>query len=157
MCSILNIISFNNSQPWLQLKASQYAPFSLLCSSFIIIILFIKVASRKRNIYQKGSMTFSICKSFFLSNAVWSPNDPGVLNSLSSLATSLCKCFTKALSDITTLTCAFVLTSFAQVANKRVFLDCSTWLRAGLKVQMIAVLALPPKDGWSIRVSLESR
>ena len=57
---------------------------------------------------------------------------------------------------MTTLTCAFVVTSFAQQANKRVFLDCSTWLRAGLNVQMMAVLALPPNAGCNNRVSLES-
>ena len=81
---------------------------------------------------------------------------PGLLSSLSNLASSFCKCFTNALSDITTLTCALVTTSFAQVANKRVFLDCSIWLLAGLIVQMMAVLALPPNDGCSMRVSFES-
>lgn len=82
--------------------------------------------------------------------------DPGHLNSLSSLDNSLCKCFTNALSDITMLTFALVDTSFALVANDKVFLDCSIWLRAGLIVQMMAVLALPPKDDCSIRVSFES-
>lgn len=93
--------------------------------------------------------TCSIFRSFSLSNAIRSQVDVGAgdLNSIFNLANSFCKCFTKALSDITTLTLAFVDTSFAQLPNKRVFLDCSTWLRRGLKVQMMAVLALPPKDG----------
>jgi hypothetical protein len=58
---------------------------------------------------------------------------------------------------MTTLTWAFVTTSFAQLANNNVFLDCSVWLRAGLIVQIIAVLALPPREGCNIRVSFESR
>jgi hypothetical protein len=48
------------------------------------------------------------------------------------------------------------VTSFAQVAKNRVFLDCSTCVRAGLIVQMIAVLAFPPKESCKIRVSFES-
>lgn len=83
--------------------------------------------------------------------------DPGYLSSCSNLASSLCRCFTSALSDITTLTCALMATCFAQLANRRVFRDCSMWLRAGLIVQMMAVLAFPPKKGCSMRVSLESR
>lgn len=82
--------------------------------------------------------------------------DPVLLNSLSNLANSLCSFFTSALSDTTTLTRALVVTSLAQLANRRVFLDCSTWDRAGLIVQIMAVLALPPKEDCSMRVSFES-
>nr|GLL48814.1 hypothetical protein Itr_chr15CG03340 [Ipomoea trifida] len=78
------------------------------------------------------------------------------LSSLSNLANSFCSCFTNALSDITTLTRALVATCLAHVANKRVFLDCSTWVCAGLIVQMMAVLALPPNECCRMRVSLES-
>ena len=77
-------------------------------------------------------------------------------SSASSLASSRCKCLTRALSDMTTLTCALVATSLAQQANRRVFLDCSTWLLAGLMVQIMAVLAFPPREDCNIRVSLES-
>lgn len=104
-------------------------------------------------------LTFSIWSSFSLSKAVESPTkefDPALFNSFSSLATSFCSFFTNVLSDITRLTCALVVTSLAQLANKRVFLDCSTWRRAGLNVQMMAVLALPPKEFCSMRVNLES-
>jgi hypothetical protein len=48
------------------------------------------------------------------------------------------------------------VTSFALVANARVLRDCSTWLWAGLMVQMIAVLAFPPNECCKILVSLES-
>lgn len=54
-------------------------------------------------------------------------------------------------------TWAVYVTSFALVANKRVFLDCSTWLKAGLIVQIIAVRAFPPSDVCNILVSFESR
>lgn len=54
------------------------------------------------------------------------------------------------------LTWALFVTSFARVAKKRVFLDCSTWLEAGLKVHIIAVRALPPSECCSMRVNLES-
>lgn len=104
-------------------------------------------------------VTFWIRTSFSFNNASkWEVVSvgPGDLNSLSSLANSLCNCFTNALSDKTMLTFALVATSFALVANDKVFLDCSIWLRAGLIVQMMAVLALPPKDDCSIRVSFES-
>ncbi|KAJ0668480.1 hypothetical protein HanPI659440_Chr17g0689841 [Helianthus annuus] len=40
----------------------------------------------------------------------------------------------------------------ARVAKKRVFLDCSTWLEAGLRVQIMAVRALPPNECCSIRL-----
>jgi hypothetical protein len=49
-----------------------------------------------------------------------------------------------------------VTTFFAQFANKSVFLDCSMWQCAGLIVQMMAVLALPPKEDCNMRVSFES-
>lgn len=60
------------------------------------------------------------------------------------------------LTTLTMLTFAVFVTSFAQVAKNRVFLDCSTCVRAGLIVQMIAVLAFPPKESCKIRVSFES-
>lgn len=60
------------------------------------------------------------------------------------------------LTILTMLTLAVFVTSFAQVAKNRVFLDCSTCVRAGLIVQMIAVLAFPPKESCKIRVSFES-
>jgi hypothetical protein len=60
------------------------------------------------------------------------------------------------LATLTILTFAVFVTSFAQVAKNRVFLDCSTCARAGLIVQMIAVLAFPPKESCKIRVSFES-
>lgn len=104
-------------------------------------------------------MTFCIWRFFFLNIAAQSQlveGGQGVLNSLSNLATSFCSCLTNTLSDITTLTCALVVTCFAQQAKRRVFLVCSTWLRAGLKVQIMAVLELPPKEGCSMRVNLES-
>lgn len=56
----------------------------------------------------------------------------------------------------TMLTWALFVTSFARVAKKRVFLDWSTWLEAGLRVHMIAVRALPPNECCNMRVSLES-
>jgi len=102
-------------------------------------------------------LTISIRRSFSFSNA----DESGfvglkIFNSLSSLANSFCSCLTNNLSDITTLTLALVVTSLAQLANKRVFLVCSTWLLAGLMVQMIAVLALPANEDCSMRVSFES-
>ena len=103
-----------------------------------------------------GSRTFLIWLSFSFTNASRLEFEAGCRNSLSNLATSFCKCLTSALSDMTTLTWAFVTTSFAQLPNNRVFLDCSIWLVAGLSVQMMAVLALPPKDGCNMRVSFES-
>lgn len=48
------------------------------------------------------------------------------------------------------------ITSLALVANERVFLDCSTWLKAGLMVHIIAVRAFPPSEGCNMRVSFES-
>jgi hypothetical protein len=48
------------------------------------------------------------------------------------------------------------VTSFALVANARVLRDCSTWLWAGLMVQMIAVLAFPPNQCCKILASLKS-
>jgi len=48
------------------------------------------------------------------------------------------------------------VTSFAQVAKKRVLRDCSTWLSAGLMVQIMAVLAFPPRESCNIRVNFES-
>ena len=57
---------------------------------------------------------------------------------------------------LTIFTFAVFVTSFAQVAKNRVFLDCSTCVRAGLIVHMIAVLAFPPKESCKIRVSFES-
>jgi hypothetical protein len=45
----------------------------------------------------------------------------------------------------------------AHVAKNNVFLDCSTCVRAGLMVHMMAVLAFPPKESCKIRVSFESR
>ena len=112
-----------------------------------------------RNQFYYNNFTISISWSFSLNNAAESDvgrADPEFLNSFCSLANSFCNCLTSALSDITTLTCALVATSLAQLANKRVFLVCSTWLRAGLMVQMIAVLALPPNEDCSMRVSFES-
>lgn len=53
-------------------------------------------------------------------------------------------------------TCALLVTSFALVANESVFLVCSTWLKAGLMVHIIAVRAFPPSDDCKIRVSFES-
>lgn len=103
--------------------------------------------------------TFSIWRSFSLSTAVESgATESGrvFFNSLSNLANSLCSCFTSVLSETTTLTCALVVTSLAQLAKRSVFLDCSTWIRAGLMVQMMAVLAFPPKEDCNIRVSFES-
>lgn len=106
------------------------------------------------------AQTFCIWRSFFLTVIAQSQfeagEEAGFLSSVSSLASSRCSCFSRALSDITTLIRAFVVTSFAQHANKRVFFVSSTWLLAGLRVQMIAVLALPPKHGCRIRVSFES-
>lgn len=49
-----------------------------------------------------------------------------------------------------------LVTSFALVANARVLRDCSTWLWAGLIVQIIAVLAFPPNECCRILVSFES-
>lgn len=53
-------------------------------------------------------------------------------------------------------TWALLVTSFALVAKERVFLVCSTWLKAGLMVHKIAVRAFPPSEFCSIRVSFES-
>ena len=53
-------------------------------------------------------------------------------------------------------TWALLVTSFALVAKERVFLVCSTWLKAGLMVHMIAVRAFPPSEFCSMRVSFES-
>ena len=58
---------------------------------------------------------------------------------------------------LTILTFAVFVTSLAHVAKNKVFLDCSTCVRAGLMVQMMAVLAFPPKESCKIRVSFESR
>lgn len=55
------------------------------------------------------------------------------------------------------LTWALFVTSFARVAKKRVFRDCSKWLKAGLKVQMMAVRAFPPRECCNMRVNFESR
>lgn len=110
------------------------------------------------NIFQN---TFEMRSSFSFNAAEESPDAACKLmflidlNSFSSLASSFCRCLTSAFSDITTLTWALVLTCLAQLAKRSVFLDCSTWLRAGLMVQIIAVLALPPKEFCSMRVSLE--
>lgn len=109
--------------------------------------------------YLETVPTFSIWRSFSIRTAMESgATESGrvFFNSLSNLVNSLWSCFTSVLSDTTTLTCALVVTSLAQLANKSVFLDCSTWLRAGLMVQMMAVLALPPKEDCNIRVSFES-
>lgn len=51
---------------------------------------------------------------------------------------------------------AVLVTSFALVANESVFRVCSTWLKAGLMVHIIAVRAFPPSEGCNIRVSFES-
>lgn len=56
----------------------------------------------------------------------------------------------------TMFTWALFVTSFALVANERVFRDCSTWLKAGLIVHMIAVRAFPPSEVCNILVSFES-
>lgn len=55
------------------------------------------------------------------------------------------------------LTWALFVTSFARVAKKRVFRDCSKWLKAGLKVHMMAVRAFPPRECCNMRVNFESR
>ena len=57
---------------------------------------------------------------------------------------------------LTIFTWALFVTSFALVANERVFRDCSTWLKAGLIVHIIAVRAFPPSEGCNILVSFES-
>lgn len=56
----------------------------------------------------------------------------------------------------TMFTWALFVTSFALVANESVFLVCSTWLKAGLMVHIIAVRAFPPSEDCNIRVSFES-
>jgi hypothetical protein len=56
----------------------------------------------------------------------------------------------------TMFTWALFVTSFARVAKKRVFRDCSTWLSAGLRVHMMAVRAFPPSECCNMRVSFES-
>ena len=108
---------------------------------------------------EKIKLTFLILASLSRRASEWCVQvaDSVYLSSFSNLASSLCRCFTSALSDTTTLTWALVATCFAQLANERVFLDCSMWLLAGLIVQIMAVLALPPKKGCKMRVSLESR
>lgn len=107
---------------------------------------------------KRKKITFSIWRSFSLINVESGVTEvcPELLNSLSNLANSLCNCFTSALSDTTTFTWALVTTSLAQLAKKSVFLDCSTWIWAGLMVHMMAVLALPPKEDCNIRVNFES-
>lgn len=57
---------------------------------------------------------------------------------------------------LTILTLVVLVTSFALVANDSVLRDCSTWLNAGLKVHIIAVLAFPPSEDCNIRVSFDS-
>ena len=117
-----------------------------------------KQCSEDYRILETRECTFLICASFSFKASVWVVQtvEPGNFSSFSNLASSLWRCFTSALSDITTLTCAFVTTSFAQVANRRVFLDCSIWVWAGLIVQIMVVLALPPREDCNIRVSFES-
>lgn len=56
----------------------------------------------------------------------------------------------------TIFTRAVLTTSFALVANDSVFLVCSTWLKDGLTVHIIAVRAFPPSEDCNIRVSFES-
>jgi hypothetical protein len=56
----------------------------------------------------------------------------------------------------TMLMWAVLVTSLARVAKESVLRDCSTWLWAGLIVQIMAVLALPPSECCKIRVSFES-
>ncbi|KAK6922531.1 Glycoside hydrolase, family 19, catalytic [Dillenia turbinata] len=77
--------------------------------------------------------------------------DPGFRDSFSNLASSLCRCFTSALSGMTTLTRALGDASFPQLADKSMFLNCLTWLHAGLSIQMMAVLAFPPNDDCNMQ------
>lgn len=108
---------------------------------------------------QSSGVTFWMTSSFSFSTVLEAPEwecECKFFNSLSILANSFCSCLTSAFSVITTFTCALVWTCLAQFAKWSVFLDCSTWVWAGLMVQIIAVLALPPKEVCSMRVSFES-
>lgn len=70
---------------------------------------------------------------------------------------SFCCLLRRAASDRTSLTVALLTTLLARLANLRVLWLSSVWMAAGVMLQMIAVLAFPPSDGWRILVSLESR
>lgn len=61
-----------------------------------------------------------------------------------------------AVNSCTMFIFAVLVTSLALVANESVFLVCSTWLKAGLMVHIMAVRAFPPSEDCSIRVSFES-
>lgn len=119
----------------------------------LMFIILLKQYLRKTDIC---GVTFSMTSSFSFTESHEDEGNCKLFKWASSLASSRCSCFTNAFSDITTLTCALVLTCLAQLAKRRVFLDCSTWLCAGLMVQIMAVLAFPPREFCNIRVSFES-
>ena len=74
-----------------------------------------------------------------------------------SSSISLACRFSTAASDNTSLTMALFTTRFARQAKRSVLWLSSMWQKAGVMAQMMAVLALPPRDGCRMRVSFESR
>lgn len=85
-----------------------------------------------------------------------SPHPLSAKRRLSSSISLVCR-FSTAASDSTSLTIALLITRLARHAKRSVLWLSSTWQSAGVIAQMMAVFALPPSEGWRIRVSLLSR
>ena len=81
---------------------------------------------------------------------------PLAASTLRSSSISLAWRLSTAASDSTSLTVALLMTRLARQAKRSVLWLSSTCIVAGVMLQMMAVLAFPPREGCRMRVSLLS-